>query len=34
MIVGGLVSSTILSVIVTPAAFKLFGFNPNSGTAA
>lgn len=33
MIVGGLVSSTILSVIVTPAAFKLFGFNPNSENA-
>ncbi len=28
MIVGGLVSSTILSVIVTPAAFRLFGFAP------
>ena len=25
MIVGGLISSTILSVIITPAAFKLFG---------
>ena len=34
MIVGGLVSSTILRVIVTPAAFKLFGFNPNSENAA
>ena len=28
MIVGGLVSSTLLSVIVTPAAFRLFGCDP------
>ncbi len=28
MIVGGLVSSTLLSVIVTPAAFRLFGSQP------
>ena len=26
MIVGGLVSSTLLSVVVTPAAFALFGY--------